>query len=139
MSFFSNNNSSSTNNNSTNQPGIFTSSSPSLPPLPPVSTSLFESRIYPMSSSSTSLLPSSTSMSSHLYQPYTTSRPKSNLYSQPGYNYPKLLSRPRLTTILWEDESTICYQVDCRGICVARRQGRFAIFTNQENNVLTYV
>ncbi|KAI8884668.1 apses-domain-containing protein, partial [Backusella circina FSU 941] len=29
---------------------------------------------------------------------------------------------PRLTTTLWEDESTLCYQIDCRGICVARRQ-----------------
>lgn len=107
---------------------IFTSSSPSLPPLPPSSSLLDTSRFYPMSSSSTSLLPSSTSMP-HLYQPYPTSRPKSSVYgtqSVPfsGYNYTKSLTRPRLTTILWEDESTICYQVDCRGICVARRQGK---------------
>ncbi|KAI7896504.1 transcription regulator HTH, apses-type DNA-binding domain-containing protein, partial [Mucor mucedo] len=32
------------------------------------------------------------------------------------------MTRPRLTTTLWEDESTMCYQVDSRGICVARRQ-----------------
>ncbi|SAL94955.1 hypothetical protein [Absidia glauca] len=31
-------------------------------------------------------------------------------------------SRPKITTSLWEDEGTICYQVDSRGICVARRQ-----------------
>lgn len=31
--------------------------------------------------------------------------------------------RPKLTTTLWEDEGTLCYQVDARGICVARRQG----------------
>jgi hypothetical protein len=84
---------------------------------------------YPMSSSSTSLLPSSSTIpsTSQLYQPYpTTNRPKSSsLYSNGPYNYPKSLSRPRLTTILWEDESTICYQVDYRGICVARRQGKF--------------
>ncbi|ORY07494.1 apses-domain-containing protein, partial [Basidiobolus meristosporus CBS 931.73] len=30
--------------------------------------------------------------------------------------------RPKLTTTLWEDENTVCYQVDAKGICVARRQ-----------------
>jgi len=30
--------------------------------------------------------------------------------------------RPKLTTTIWEDEGTLCYQVDARGICVARRQ-----------------
>ncbi|KAI8368351.1 transcription regulator HTH, apses-type DNA-binding domain-containing protein [Choanephora cucurbitarum] len=30
--------------------------------------------------------------------------------------------RPRITTSLWDDEGTVCYQVDVRGICVARRQ-----------------
>lgn len=34
-----------------------------------------------------------------------------------------LVARPKLTTTLWEDEGTICYQVDANGICVARRQG----------------
>ncbi|KAI8384670.1 transcription regulator HTH, apses-type DNA-binding domain-containing protein [Radiomyces spectabilis] len=33
-----------------------------------------------------------------------------------------LVPRPKLTTTLWEDEGTICYQVDANGICVARRQ-----------------
>ncbi|KAG1446133.1 hypothetical protein G6F56_009672 [Rhizopus delemar] len=38
--------------------------------------------------------------------------------------YPRLplTSRPRLTTTLWKDEGTVCYQIDIRGICVARRQ-----------------
>ncbi|KAK9762262.1 hypothetical protein K7432_012176 [Basidiobolus ranarum] len=31
-------------------------------------------------------------------------------------------SRPKLTTTLWEDENTVCYQIDAKGICVARRQ-----------------
>jgi hypothetical protein len=34
-----------------------------------------------------------------------------------------IAARPKLTTTLWEDEGTICYQVDANGICVARRQG----------------
>ncbi|KAJ2879148.1 hypothetical protein IWW38_006174, partial [Coemansia aciculifera] len=33
-------------------------------------------------------------------------------------------ARARLTTTLWEDEQTLVYQVDCRGICVARRHGK---------------
>lgn len=32
--------------------------------------------------------------------------------------------QPKLTTSYWEDEGTICYQVDARGFCVARRQGK---------------
>jgi hypothetical protein len=32
--------------------------------------------------------------------------------------------RPKLSTTLWEDEGTLCYQVDAKGICVARRQGK---------------
>lgn len=35
---------------------------------------------------------------------------------------PSAPSRPKLTTTLWEDEATLCYQVDAKGICVARRQ-----------------
>ncbi|KAH8557028.1 transcription regulator HTH, apses-type DNA-binding domain-containing protein, partial [Umbelopsis sp. PMI_123] len=30
--------------------------------------------------------------------------------------------RPKLSTTIWEDEGTVCYQVDAKGICVARRQ-----------------
>jgi hypothetical protein len=37
-------------------------------------------------------------------------------------------SRPKLSTTIWEDEGTVCYQVDAKGICVARRQGRLIIF-----------
>ncbi|KAI8884796.1 DNA-binding domain of Mlu1-box binding protein MBP1 [Backusella circina FSU 941] len=33
-----------------------------------------------------------------------------------------MATRPRLNTILWEDENTMCYQLECRGICVSRRQ-----------------
>ncbi|KAL0092575.1 transcription regulator HTH, apses-type DNA-binding domain-containing protein, partial [Phycomyces blakesleeanus] len=30
--------------------------------------------------------------------------------------------RPKLTTTMWEDENTACYQVDTKSVCVARRQ-----------------
>ncbi|KAI8980271.1 transcription regulator HTH, apses-type DNA-binding domain-containing protein [Pilobolus umbonatus] len=32
------------------------------------------------------------------------------------------MQRPKLTTTVWEDESTLCYQVDAKSVCVARRQ-----------------
>ncbi|ODQ63242.1 apses-domain-containing protein, partial [Nadsonia fulvescens var. elongata DSM 6958] len=30
--------------------------------------------------------------------------------------------KPKVTTTLWEDENTLCFQVEARGICVARRE-----------------
>jgi len=32
--------------------------------------------------------------------------------------------KPRVTTTLWEDEGTLCFQVEAKGICVARREGK---------------
>jgi len=31
--------------------------------------------------------------------------------------------RPRVTATLWEDEGSLCFQVEARGVCVARREG----------------
>ncbi|KAJ1985080.1 hypothetical protein H4R34_000257 [Dimargaris verticillata] len=39
-----------------------------------------------------------------------------------GHAQPHPYPRGKLTTTLWEDEGTMCYQVDARGYCVARRQ-----------------
>lgn len=44
--------------------------------------------------------------------------------NMPNQTRHSLAARPKLTTTLWEDEGTICYQVDANGICVARRQGK---------------
>ncbi|KAL1927551.1 hypothetical protein VTP01DRAFT_3788 [Rhizomucor pusillus] len=30
-------------------------------------------------------------------------------------------TQPKLTTSIWEDQNTLCFQVDARGICVSRR------------------
>jgi len=30
--------------------------------------------------------------------------------------------KPRVTATLWEDEGTLCFQVEVRGVCVARRE-----------------
>jgi protein SOK2 len=42
---------------------------------------------------------------------------------QPGLLDPNQLpQRPKLTTTFWEDEGTVCYQVESRGISVSRRE-----------------
>lgn len=33
--------------------------------------------------------------------------------------------KPRVTATLWEDEGSLCFQVEAKGICVARREGTF--------------
>jgi protein SOK2 len=33
--------------------------------------------------------------------------------------------KPRVTATLWEDEGSLCFQVEARGICVARREGLY--------------
>jgi hypothetical protein len=30
--------------------------------------------------------------------------------------------KPRVTTTLWEDEGSLCFQVEAKGVCVARRE-----------------
>lgn len=32
-------------------------------------------------------------------------------------------SKPRVTATLWEDEGSLCFQIEARGVCVARREG----------------
>ena len=42
--------------------------------------------------------------------------------SAPQYTTPvPWMGRHRVTTTLWEDEGTLCFQVDVKGVCVARR------------------
>ena len=31
--------------------------------------------------------------------------------------------KPRVTATLWEDEGCMCFQIEAKGICVARRDG----------------
>lgn len=33
--------------------------------------------------------------------------------------------KPRVTATLWEDEGSLCFQVEAKGICVARREGTY--------------
>lgn len=32
-------------------------------------------------------------------------------------------TKPRVTATLWEDEGSLCFQVEAKGVCVARREG----------------
>lgn len=48
--------------------------------------------------------------------------PTSSYGQTPQYNAPiPWTGRHRVTTTLWEDEGTLCFQVDVKGVCVARR------------------
>ena len=35
--------------------------------------------------------------------------------------------KPRVTATLWEDEGSLCFQVEAKGVCVARREGMTAL------------
>ena len=35
--------------------------------------------------------------------------------------------KPRVTATLWEDEGSLCFQVEAKGVCVARREGTWQI------------
>ncbi|KAG1082527.1 hypothetical protein G6F42_022545 [Rhizopus arrhizus] len=50
----------------------------------------------------------------------TTSRPQSS--TQP-LQLIRWAQRPKFATSFWEEEGTLCYQVDANSVCVARRQG----------------
>jgi protein SOK2 len=37
-------------------------------------------------------------------------------------------AKPRVTATLWEDEGSLCYQVEAKGVCVARREGKLILW-----------
>jgi protein SOK2 len=41
--------------------------------------------------------------------------------------------KPRVTATLWEDEGSLCFQVEAKGVCVARREGMYRLQLTQEN------
>jgi protein SOK2 len=57
-------------------------------------------------------------MSTALVQPY----PVPHVMDTTGQVPPPGM-RPRLTTSIFEEEGSLCFQVDVNGICVARREG----------------
>ncbi|KAK4219160.1 cell pattern formation-associated protein stuA [Rhypophila decipiens] len=52
-------------------------------------------------------------------------------YQQGGYDTTGQVAppgmKPRVTATLWEDEGSLCFQVEARGICVARREDNHMI------------
>ena len=38
--------------------------------------------------------------------------------------------KPKVTATLWEDEGSLCFQVEAKGVCVARREGRLCTIIN---------
>jgi len=44
-----------------------------------------------------------------------------NPYDPTGQNAPPGM-KPRVTATLWEDEGSLCFQVEAKGVCVARRE-----------------
>ncbi|KAI7862404.1 transcription regulator HTH, apses-type DNA-binding domain-containing protein [Spinellus fusiger] len=56
---------------------------------------------------------------SSCFGPCPSSSPSANHHIS---GIPAPLQRPKLTTTMWEDEGTACYQVDTKSVCVARRQ-----------------
>ena len=51
---------------------------------------------------------------SQSYQPHTFDH--TGQVAPPGM-------KPRVTATLWEDEGSLCFQVEAKGVCVARREG----------------
>ncbi|KAK3325257.1 hypothetical protein B0H66DRAFT_529305 [Apodospora peruviana] len=55
----------------------------------------------------------------------------SNSYQQQGFDTTGQIAppgmKPRVTATLWEDEGSLCFQVEARGICVARREDNHMI------------
>ncbi len=50
--------------------------------------------------------------------------------SQPGFDTTGQVAppgmKPRVTATLWEDEGSLCFQVEAKGVCVARREGKYS-------------
>ena len=36
--------------------------------------------------------------------------------------------KPKVTATLWEDEGSLCFEVEAKGVCVARREGMLSAY-----------
>lgn len=126
----------SNNNASSGGSSYFAPPPPTTPVPPPASASSTSSNsnerhlYHPYASAAAGSRRHSASNSSHLGYSSSSSHHSSSYAGLPSFGIPPpparhaLVPRPKLTTTLWEDEGTICYQVDANGICVARRHGK---------------
>ena len=57
-----------------------------------------------------------------------SSIPGSQSYQTPTFDHTGQVAppgmKPRVTATLWEDEGSLCFQVEAKGVCVARREGK---------------
>lgn len=44
--------------------------------------------------------------------------------------------KPRVTATLWEDEGSLCFQVEAKGVCVARREGTVRCNISQKSGLI---
>ena len=63
--------------------------------------------------------------SEYHHDPFQYASPFRNYVTDPSGQQGPPGMKPRVTTTLWEDEGTLCFQVEAKGICVARREGNF--------------
>ena len=75
----------------------------------------------------TSGAPASTLPGSQNYQPHQFDH--TGQIAPPGM-------KPRVTATLWEDEGSLCFQVEAKGVCVARREGMILSHTTMHFNNL---
>jgi protein SOK2 len=61
--------------------------------------------------------------SEYHHDPFAYTGPFRNYVTDPSGQSGPPGMKPRVTTTLWEDEGTLCFQVEAKGICVARREG----------------
>ena len=47
-------------------------------------------------------------------------------------------AKPRVTATLWEDEGSLCYQVEAKGVCVARREGELLHFWDDRASLISF-
>lgn len=69
-------------------------------------------------------LPSLTAAQPVMHSQYS---PQSQGFDTTGQIAPQGM-KPRVTATLWEDEGALCFQVEAKGICVARREGKSSYY-----------
>ncbi|RKK69783.1 Cell pattern formation-associated protein STUA [Fusarium oxysporum] len=71
-------------------------------------------------------VPSALSNQGAMQQPSYSNSSNNGAFDTTGQHNPPGM-KPRVTATLWEDEGSLCFQVEARGICVARREDNHMI------------
>ncbi|KAF2402537.1 apses-domain-containing protein [Trichodelitschia bisporula] len=80
---------------------------------------------------SMSMMPQPPSLPAMSSAPNSTSLTSSQYSNGPGFDTSGQIAppgmKPRVTATLWEDEGSLCFQVEAKGVCVARREDNHMI------------